>query len=273
MAVLKRLRKEINDYFDEAADGSWQHKLCPEVTLSFDRDDMTVWRLSFVGPALSPYVGQELNLHVVFPDDYPFKPPVVTQMAPVPYHPNVQEYGCFIGCDCGPFFCCGCSAWNPGVLTARELPKSYLSLLAAPNLESACQLRAAALFRQSAAEGSEYWIRAAASVGNLDALPLWTPATHSSWPVHARTHVAAALLTLRIFERRLQRAAANKPPPACQDGVWPHTQTLPDEVVSSILALVARDRMARPGACRVATAAHSTTPHIHADSHETTPDV
>ena len=234
----KRIRKELREFFDEPteAGGPWRSKLWTgeaAVTVSIDDDDLSIWRMTLAGPANTPYAGQPLHLHVSFPPTYPFVPPKVHHdCGTMPFHPNVNLH--FIGCCCGPFFCCGSEEWNPTVMTARDLPQQYLTLLAEPNIEGSSREEAAALYQQSSAPGSEYWMRAAASVGRVPAP--WTAATHATYPREVRETVCAALFTLRIFERRRARSMdAND----ASDG-----RALPDEIMTSILAHVAWDCMA-----------------------------
>lgn len=230
--MLKRIRKELRDFFDEPTEAGdpWRSKLWTgdaAVSVSIDYDDPTVWRMTLLGPANTPYAGQPLHLCVSFPANYPFFPPKVHHdRGSFPFHPNVGMNS--IGCCCGPFFCCG-SEWNPTIMTGRDLPQQYLTMLAEPNIEGSRRIDAAALYLQSSSPGSEYWLRAAASVGRVPAT--WTAATHATYPREVRERVSATLFVLRVFERRRARIG---------DG-----RALPDEIMVSILARVAWDCMAR----------------------------
>ena len=249
----RRLQKELREYFHEPdEEGLRRSKLWTgeqAVTVSLDEDDIRIWHMTLFGPASSPYASQPIYLRVCFPSNYPLSPPKASHDHGVtPFHPNVKTGE--VCCCCSPYFCCEGSknTWSPAMMTGKHLPMLYLSMLAQPHLEGAICQEAATLHRQSSAPGSEYWVRAAMSVGRPP--PLWTPTTHASLPRSVRALVRTTLLALRIFERRCTQVDASADITTL--AIWPHARTLPEEVLWTILARIARDCMQRylPGALR-----------------------
>eukprot|EP00656_Telonema_subtile_P021670 TRINITY_DN226_c0_g1_i2.p1 TRINITY_DN226_c0_g1~~TRINITY_DN226_c0_g1_i2.p1 ORF type:complete len:167 (+),score=49.89 TRINITY_DN226_c0_g1_i2:97-597(+) len=84
MAAVRRANKELKNMQSNAD----LAEVLP------DDDNSLSWTVNLVGPGDSPYSGAIFPISVVFPTDYPFKPPKVTFMNPAQiYHPNVNEEG------------------------------------------------------------------------------------------------------------------------------------------------------------------------------------
>ena len=87
-------------------------------------DDVYHWTSTLMGPAGSPYAGGVFFLDIVFPHDYPFKPPKVTFKTRI-YHCNINSSG-QICLDILK------DNWSPA-LTVSKVLLSVCSLLTDPN--------------------------------------------------------------------------------------------------------------------------------------------
>merc|ERR1712093_143240 len=117
--ALRRLTKELKDLPRET-EGS-------NVTASpVDEKNVFHWRAVILGPEGSPYEGGSFHLDVVFPSDYPFKPPKVTFRTKV-YHPNINDNG-------GICLDILRDQWTPALSAAKVL-LSVSSLLTDPNVD------------------------------------------------------------------------------------------------------------------------------------------
>ncbi|KAF1355666.1 UBC-like protein [Lizonia empirigonia] len=58
--------------------------------INFDEQNMTKWEVLMDGPDQSVYAGGHFKLEMTFPNEYPFKPPVVSFRTKI-YHPNVSN--------------------------------------------------------------------------------------------------------------------------------------------------------------------------------------
>ena len=87
-------------------------------------DNLYHWIGSIIGPSDSPYSGGLFKLDIIFPQNYPFKPPKVKFATPI-YHPNINRHGniCLDTLT---------SNWSPA-LTIIKVLLSISSLLTDPN--------------------------------------------------------------------------------------------------------------------------------------------
>lgn len=83
-------------------------------------DDITKWSAMITGPENTPYAGGIFKLNIIFPKEYPYKPPKVRFVTKV-YHCNVSSSGAI----CLDILK---DQWSP-VLTIGKVLISILSLL------------------------------------------------------------------------------------------------------------------------------------------------
>lgn len=113
--ALRRIQKELKDLqMDPPAN-------CSAGPIG---EDMFKWEGVIMGPADSPYQGGVFKLEILFPVDYPFKPPKI-QFTTKIYHPNINTAG-LICLDILK------QQWSPA-LTISKVLLSITSLLTDPN--------------------------------------------------------------------------------------------------------------------------------------------
>jgi len=112
---VKRIWKEYRELLDTPA-AYWT----PYVTA----DDCHLWKSILEGPKGSPYENGRWIVSYQFPQDYPFKPPMVRFLVPI-YHCNINNDG-KICLDILK------DSWSPA-LTARHIFNSLTALLLSPN--------------------------------------------------------------------------------------------------------------------------------------------
>ena len=87
-------------------------------------NDLFTWQATIIGPTETPYEGGMFNLKILFPTDYPFKPPKITFETPI-YHPNINSNGSI----CLDILK---DQWSPALSITKVL-LSICSLLSDPN--------------------------------------------------------------------------------------------------------------------------------------------
>lgn len=115
MASAKRINKELENIKRDPP------RCCSAGLVD---DDIFDWGATIMGPTASPYSGGVFYLSIVFPPNYPFKPPKVTFLTKV-YHPNVNSGG-------GICLDILKDQWSPA-LTIDKVLLSICSLLTNPN--------------------------------------------------------------------------------------------------------------------------------------------
>ena len=86
--------------------------------------DIFAWEGNIIGPSDSPYAGGLFKLQIIFPKNYPFKPPKIHFITKV-YHPNISS----VGSICLDILK---NKWSPA-LTINKVLISICSLLNDPN--------------------------------------------------------------------------------------------------------------------------------------------
>jgi ubiquitin-conjugating enzyme E2 D len=94
------------------------------VSIESVHDDLFTWDVTLIGPENSPYAGGKFVLRLIFPTQYPFKPPELHFQTTI-YHPSVVTATGEV-----------CSAvlgnWGP-TLTAEHCLMTVYSLLQVPS--------------------------------------------------------------------------------------------------------------------------------------------
>ena len=88
------------------------------------QNDLFTWQATIIGPTETPYEGGMFNLKILFPCDYPFKPPKITFETRI-YHPNINSNG-------GICLDILKDQWSPALSITKVL-LSICSLLSDPN--------------------------------------------------------------------------------------------------------------------------------------------
>ena len=96
-----------------------------------NEDDFYRWRVTFLGPMDSLYIGGMFYLELKFPKDYPNNPPQINFLTPI-FHPNVCPYKNSLGLVCHNFI----KNWNPSYTVGFIFTKLY-ALFYQVNPESA----------------------------------------------------------------------------------------------------------------------------------------
>merc|ERR1719291_165133 len=111
--------------------------------MTVQEPNIDIWYVQLPGPVDTPYQGALLECRLIFPFDYPFKPPEFIFDTPI-YHCNVSENG---------LVCMDVlhDLWTPA-LTARTILISVQSLLTDPNPDDALNADAAGVFVSDKAE-------------------------------------------------------------------------------------------------------------------------
>ena len=114
--AAKRIQKELLELQKEGS--------AMNVSAGPKGDNLNEWGGIIVGPEGTPYEGGIYQLDILFPKDYPFKPPKIKITTPI-YHCNISGNG-YICLDVLK------DKWSP-VLTISKVMLSICSLLNDPN--------------------------------------------------------------------------------------------------------------------------------------------
>ncbi|CEM32784.1 unnamed protein product [Vitrella brassicaformis CCMP3155] len=109
--VNYRIQKELKDFLTTPPDHC-------EIAVG---SNIRVWIITLTGVEGTLYEGEKYRLKIVFPPEYPLKPPIIYFLQPTPRHPHVYSNGdiCLnlLGTD-----------WKP-TLTVASVALSILSML------------------------------------------------------------------------------------------------------------------------------------------------
>jgi len=122
MSGLTRLRKELEN-LNKEPDSNCVASPCG--------DNLFKWKAQIYGPEGTPYYGGIFNLEILFPSEYPFKPPKIHFITKV-YHPNINS----VGSICLDILK---DKWSPA-LTISKVLISICSLLNDPNPDDPLEL-------------------------------------------------------------------------------------------------------------------------------------
>ena len=103
-------------------------------------DDIFKWEATIIGPSDTCYEGGVFKLTILFPENYPFKPPKVKFDTRI-FHPNINRQGSI----CLDILN---KNWSPA-LTVSKLLLSISSLLSDPNADDPLDVRAADLYKDN----------------------------------------------------------------------------------------------------------------------------
>lgn len=133
-SALKRIIKEYN---------TMKKSPPPNVSAApVDETDMYTWQAIIFGPSNSVYAGGVFKLKIVFPSDYPFKPPIIEFLTKI-YHCNIiNKHLCVDILK---------NHWSPA-LTIDKVLLSIVSLLSDPNPNDPLNREAAENFRKRRCE-------------------------------------------------------------------------------------------------------------------------
>ena len=149
-SAIKRIHRELLDIGRDPPNG------CSAGPIN--EKDIFTWQATLVGPEDSPYANGIFFLQIVFPQEYPFKPPVVTFTTKI-YHPNIDQSGS-ICLDVLK------NEWSPA-LTVSKVLLSISSLLTDPNPNDPLVPDIANLYK----ENREEYLKKAVEWTDLYALP------------------------------------------------------------------------------------------------------
>ena len=97
MTAVKRLVREYHHLTGTTgatgADPSYSSTSILEgVSIQLFDQDILIWHVTVTGPKNSFYNGTRFKVKLLFPDDYPYRPPKVRFMTKI-YHPNINSSG------------------------------------------------------------------------------------------------------------------------------------------------------------------------------------
>lgn len=132
MSTVRRIMKEYRDLIQSPIPNCQAGPIRLEEPLQ--------WEATIKGPEYTPYQDGMFRLKIIFPVNYPFKPPKVQFITKI-FHPNINSGGAI----CLDILK---DQWSP-VLTIDKVLLSISSLLADPNPNDPLVTEIAELYRQN----------------------------------------------------------------------------------------------------------------------------
>ena len=132
--ALKRLQRELIEI---------QKDTPVNCSAGPNNNDLFNWEATIIGPTETPYEGGIFKLKILFPADYPFKPPKISFETRI-YHPNINANG-------GICLDILKDQWSPALNITKVL-LSICSLLDEPNPDDPLMPEIAQLFKSNKAE-------------------------------------------------------------------------------------------------------------------------
>jgi ubiquitin-conjugating enzyme E2 D/E len=132
--ALKRLQRELIEI---------QKDTPVNCSAGPNNNDLFNWEATIIGPTETPYEGGIFKLKILFPADYPFKPPKITFETRI-YHPNINANG-------GICLDILKDQWSPALNITKVL-LSICSLLDEPNPDDPLMPEIAQLFKSNKEE-------------------------------------------------------------------------------------------------------------------------
>ncbi|XP_033748297.1 ubiquitin-conjugating enzyme E2 L3-like [Pecten maximus] len=118
MAATRRLKKELDDILKKSIPAFKK--------IEVDESNMLYWT-GLMMPLDPPYNKGAFKVEIVFPAEYPFKPPKITFKTKI-YHPNVDEKGQI----CLPII--SAENWKPATRTCQVI-EALINLVNSPEPE------------------------------------------------------------------------------------------------------------------------------------------
>jgi ubiquitin-conjugating enzyme E2 D/E len=132
--AIRRLQKELSEI---------QKDTPVNCSAGPTNSDLFNWEATIIGPTETPYEGGIFNLKILFPVDYPFKPPKITFETRI-YHPNINANG-------GICLDILKDQWSPALNITKVL-LSICSLLDEPNPDDPLMPEIAQIFKNNKPE-------------------------------------------------------------------------------------------------------------------------
>lgn len=126
--AVRRLTREFRFLESNPIDG---------VAIAIDEDNIKTWCITVEGHKDTPYEGHVYAFALLFSNEYPFSPPIVSIITPI-LHPNISHRGdiCLSVLK---------EDWVPSN-TIKKIIEQIQAILMVPNIDDPLDVRAASLY-------------------------------------------------------------------------------------------------------------------------------